>query len=411
MRPLRRADGNRVLGGVCGGLALRLGLSPRAIRVAMVVSIAFGGLGLVLYMALWVAVPVAGEPRSIGSRVLGDRRELQIVLAFSTALVALLIALQEFGASELGVPTWSLLIAAIGALTVWRGASAAETIRLRETFNTAPVIGTTSQTGWRRVTVRALVGAALVLYGSAQLSRVGNFSGAAFEVLVGMVSFAAGILVLFAPWWARTLRDLSTERRERVRAEERADMASHVHDSVLQTLALIQKAAGNPQEVTRLARIQERELRHWLFDPAMLGRPSDRPDTLAAAAAGIEREVEDTYGVGLELIVVGDCPVDDDVAALMGACREAAVNAAKWSGAATVSVFAEVEPEVVSVFVRDLGRGFDPDAVPGDRHGIARSMVERMARHGGRVTVTSAPGTGTEVELVLPRTPPAPAGR
>ena len=181
-------------------------------------------------------------------------------------------------------------------------------------------------------------------------------------------------------------------------------MASHVHDSVLQSLALIQKAAGDPQEVVRLARIQERELRHWLFDPAMLGRPSDQPETLAAAAAGIEREIEDSYGMGLELIVVGDCRMDEDVAALLGACREAAVNAAKWSGAPTVSLFVEVEAGAISAFVRDRGRGFDPGAVAGDRHGIARSMVQRMERHGGSVTVTSAPGAGTEVELVLSRT-------
>jgi len=188
-----------------------------------------------------------------------------------------------------------------------------------------------------------------------------------------------------------------------VRAQERADMASHVHDSVLQSLLLIQKAAGDPAEVTRLARIQERELRQWLFDPAMLGRSYDQPETFAAALAGIEREIEDSYGIGLDLILVGDCPLDADAAALVGACREACVNAAKWSGCPEMSVFAEVEPQVISVFVRDLGRGFEPDLVPGDRQGITASMVGRMERHGGRVTVSSAPGTGTEVELVLPR--------
>ena len=370
----------------------------------MVVSIALGGLGLVAYMALWVAVPAVDEAESVGARVLGDRRELQIVLAASTAPLALVLALQEVGVSGVGVPIWSLLLASVGALTVWRGASASETIRLRDTLNAAPVIGTSPKPGWRRVALRALVGAGLILFGVAEMSRVGSVSGAAFAVLVGTVAFAGGFLVLFAPWWARTLRDLSTERRERVRAEERADMASHVHDSVLQSLALIQKAAGDPQEVVRLARIQERELRHWLFDPAMLGRPSDQPETLAAAAAGIEREIEDSYGMGLELIVVGDCRMDEDVAALLGACREAAVNAAKWSGAPTVSLFVEVEAGAISAFVRDRGRGFDPGAVAGDRHGIARSMVQRMERHGGSVTVTSAPGAGTEVELVLSRT-------
>ena len=251
--------------------------------------------------------------------------------------------------------------------------------------------------------LRAALGTVLIIMGVSELSKVGNYTGAAFGVLVGAAAFVGGFLVVFAPWWARTLRDLSTERRERVRAEERADMASHVHDSVLQTLLLIQKSAGDPSEVTRLARIQERELRHWLFNPAMLGRHAEQPETFAEAMAGIEREVEDTYGVGLELILVGDCPMDADLTALVGACREASINAAKWSGRPDLSVFAEVEPERISVFVRDLGQGFDPEKVPGDRQGIAASMVERMPRHGGRVAVSSAPGTGTEVELILPR--------
>jgi len=258
-----------VLGGVCGGLATRLGLASRTVRIAAVVTLALGGLGIVLYMALWVAVPATGESESVGARVLGDRRELQVVLAVSTAMVAVVLALQEFGLSGLGVPTWSLLVASIGGLTVWRGASAAETIRLRETLNAAPVIGTTPQVGWRRMAVRAVIGAALILYGVAELSRVGNLSGAAFGVLIGTAAFAGGFLVLFAPWWVRTLRELSTERRERVRAEERADMASHVHDSVLQTLALVQKAAGENQilslsfvaAVSKLAREIRKERR------------------------------------------------------------------------------------------------------------------------------------------------------
>ena len=180
-------------------------------------------------------------------------------------------------------------------------------------------------------------------------------------------------------------------------------MAAHVHDSVLQTLSLIQKAADDPHEVVRLARREERELRQWLFDPDRLGRRGDPPVTLVDAVHTVEREVEDSYGVGVELIVVGDCPVDDGIVALVGACREATVNAAKWSGCDQIRVFVEVEAGVVSVFVRDLGAGFDPGQVPEGRQGIARSMVERLARVGGSVEVHSAPGAGTEVELVLPR--------
>jgi len=391
-----------MLGGVCAGLAIRLGLGTTLIRVLSVISIFLGGLGILAYMAMWVFVPVRGEDESIASRVVADRRELQIVLALSSALFAVLLVTRSLGVSDLGVPTLTLLVGAVGALVVWRGASPAETSRLRERLNAAPGVSGT-RTGWQRVAVRAVVGLALVLVGVVILSRTGSFTGAALGVLIGTALFLGGFLVLFAPWWVRTLRDLSTERRERVRAQERADMAAHVHDSVLQTLSLIQKAAGDPREVVRLARREERELRHWLFDPERLGRRGDRPETLTDAVAAIEREVEDSYGVGVEAIVVGDCPMDDGIAALVGACREATVNAAKWSGCAQVAVFVEVERATVSAFVRDLGVGFEPDQVPDDRQGIACSMVERMARVGGDVSVHSTPGTGTEVELVLPR--------
>ncbi len=403
VRPFRRSVDDSVLGGVCGGLAARLAVKTTVVRVVAVVSVFLGGVGIVAYMALWVFVPVTGEPESIASRVATDRRELQIVLALSTALFAILLVTRSLGVSDLGVPTLTLLVGAVGALIVWRGGSTAETKRLRERLNAAPGASGISSS-WRRMAVRAGLGLLLIAIGVGELSRTGSFSGAALGVLVGTVLFVGGFLVLFAPWWIRTLRDLSTERRERVRAQERADMAAHVHDSVLQTLSLIQKAAGDPREVVRLARSEERELRYWLFDPERLGRHGQRPESLTEAVAVIEREVEDSYGIGVELIVVGDCPMDDGVAALVGACHAATVNAAKWSGCDQVAVFLEVERNTVSAFVRDVGIGFDPALVPDDRQGIACSMVERMERVGGSVTVRSSPGAGTEVELTLPRT-------
>lgn len=404
VRPYRRAADGGILGGVCSGLATRLAVGTTGIRVAAVVSIFLGGIGILAYVALWVLVPVAGEDESIASRVLADRRELQIVVALATAAFVLLLVTRTLGVSDLGVPTLTLLVGVVGALVVWRGASDAESARLRERLNAAPG-AERSRHGWRRVALRIGAGVLLVVVGLGELSRHGSLSGAALGVLVGTGLFVGGILVLLAPWWVRTLRDLSTERRERVRAQERADMAAHVHDSVLQTLSLIQKAAGDPHEVVRLARSEERELRHWLFEPERLGRRGSRPETVVDAVAAIEREVEDSYGVGVELIVVGDCPMDDRTAALVGACHEATVNAAKWSGCPQVSVFVEVERSTVSAYVRDTGVGFDPALVADDRRGIACSIVERMVRVGGTVAVHSTPGAGTEVELVLPRTP------
>jgi signal transduction histidine kinase len=218
---------------------------------------------------------------------------------------------------------------------------------------------------------------------------------------VGVVLVIAAIAVVLGPWWLGIARDLVAERRARIRAEERADMAARVHDSVLQTLAMIQRRADQPQQVIQLARAQERELRAWLFDGRAPGSLDEM--TLAAGVRQIQQEVEAQHGVPVEAITVGDCELDDDLSALLAAAREATVNAAKWSGAEVVSVFAEVEPDSVSVYVRDRGRGFDPAAVPGDRKGLAESIHARMARRGGSATVRSSPGQGTEVSLTIPR--------
>lgn len=214
------------------------------------------------------------------------------------------------------------------------------------------------------------------------------------------------MVVLFGPWWLRLVRDLVSERQARQRAEDRADMAARVHDSVLQSLALIQRAADDPQKVVQLARSQERELRAWLFDGDIPTAVGDKVATIGAGVQLIATEVEDRHGVPVEVVTVGDCTLDDDrLRALLDAAREATVNAAKWSGSPTISLFAEVEPGRVSLFVRDRGRGFDPDAVAGDRHGIAESIEARMLRHGGRAELRTAMGDGTEVELVMPRSP------
>jgi signal transduction histidine kinase len=210
-------------------------------------------------------------------------------------------------------------------------------------------------------------------------------------------------VVVLGPWWLRIARDLVVERQARARAEERADIAARVHDSVLQTLALIQRRADQPQQVIQLARAQERELRSWLFEGRAPGSMGDQGTTLATGVLRIQQEVEAQHGIAVEAVTVGDCELDDDLSALLAAGREATVNAAKWSGAPVVSLFAEVEPARVSLFVRDRGRGFDPDAVPGDRRGLAESVHARMTRRGGSATVRSVAGEGTEVSLTMPR--------
>jgi signal transduction histidine kinase len=221
--------------------------------------------------------------------------------------------------------------------------------------------------------------------------------------LLGILLLVGGIATALGPWWLRIARDLVAERQARIRAEERAEMATRVHDSVLQTLALIQRRAGDSHQVVQLARAQERELRSWLFDGRPPGSIDGQAATVADAVRLIQQDVEAQHGMPVDAVTVGDCDLDDDLTAMLAAAREATVNAAKWSEADVVSVFAEVEPESVSLFVRDRGRGFDPAAVPADRKGLAESVHARMSRRGGSVTVRSAPGQGTEIGLTMPR--------
>ena len=179
-------------------------------------------------------------------------------------------------------------------------------------------------------------------------------------------------------------------------------MAAKVHDSVLQTLALIQRRASEPQQVIQLARAQERELRSWLFDGRAPGSVA-ADTTFAAGVRIIQSEIEAQHGVTVEVVTVGDCPLDDDLQAMLAAAREATLNAAKWSGVQVISIYAEVEPNQVSLFVRDRGRGFDPTTVPSDRRGLSESVHARMLRRGGTANVVSVPGEGTEVALSMPR--------
>jgi signal transduction histidine kinase len=378
------------------------------VRIGVSLLALVGGLGLGIYVVLWLAVPRMGEPVSIASRIARDRRELQIVLSVSTVVLALLVGMEAIGLPSMGTIAWPLGVCAIGMLAVWRGASQDERLRFQDLVGSSPISGLATNKGWKAIALRAAAGIALVLVGVAILSKVNSQPHPAAGALVGAIFLGGGFFVLFAPWWLHTLRQLTTERRERARAEARADLAAHVHDSVLQTLSLIQRAANDPSEVVRLARLQERELRYWLFNPAAFGKRVGLPSTVAEACADLEGDVEDNYGVGVELVVVGDCAIDEGVSALLASGREAAVNAAKWSGASSISIYLEVEPTAVTMFIRDLGAGFDLDTVPEDRHGISGSIVERMARAGGRTAVRTAVGSGTEIELSLPRDLPAP---
>ena len=216
------------------------------------------------------------------------------------------------------------------------------------------------------------------------------------DVTLAVFVVIVALALILAPFWLRLGRGLTEERAERIRTQERAEMAAHLHDSVLQTLALMQKRAADPREVAALARRQERELRAWLN-----GTRGERSASLAAALEAAVAEVEDAHGVPVDVVAVGDRPLDAAGEALVAAAREAVLNAVKFAPEAAISVYAEVRGDEVEVFVRDRGPGFELDAVPADRRGLRESVLGRMARHGGRAEIHTRPGEGTEVELVL----------
>lgn len=238
--------------------------------------------------------------------------------------------------------------------------------------------------------VGVLLGAALLfLWANGSLEAAGKVSLAALVVTIAL-------MLISAPFWLAMVRRVGTERVARARSDERSEVAAHLHDSVLQTLALIQKRSDDPEQVARLARRQERELREWLADD----RPSRPDERLADALRAAAAEIEDSHGAPIEAIVVGDTALDERTKALVDAAREALTNAAKFaSEGGPVRLYAEIDDGDARVFIDDRGPGFDPDAIPHDRHGVRESIIGRMKRYGGGAEIRSGPGDGTEVEL------------
>ncbi len=389
-----------MLGGVAAGISARTGLDVRVVRAAFVIAGLFSGFGLAVYVVAWLFLPAASDGASVGSRALADGRGLALAAALCSVLIVILIAVSRLNAGWVSTYGWALTISTGALVLLWRNAPADEQATVRRIAE--PLLGLTETHRRSSLVWRGAIAVALLLIGMAMLYAPHRKHSTLWPLSAALLVLVA-LLVILAPWWLRIARDLAEERQKRARAEERADIASRVHDSVLQTLALIQRRADDPQQVIQLARAQERELRSWLFENKPPGSLDGDNLSVAAGVRIIQREIEQQHGATVEAVTVGDCPLDDDLGALLAAGREATLNAVKWSGADVVSIFAEVEPGEVSLFVRDRGRGFDPDAVPADRKGLAESIRGRMARRGGTATVRTAPGEGTEVALVMPR--------
>jgi signal transduction histidine kinase len=399
--PLRRSREDRLAGGVAGGLAARTGLDVTVVRTVFVVAAVVSLVGAAVYVLAWLLVPAAGTDSNLAAKAVTDRRGMALAAGLSSLLVVVLIVASALQAGWVGTLAWPLVISLAGLTLIWRNAPPDEQAVLHRLAD--PLLGLAEGGSSSRRTVVRVAIAAVALGLGLDWLLTGHPDQGALRAFGGVILVVAAIAILLGPWWVRIARDLVVERQARIRAEERADMAARVHDSVLQTLALIQRRAEHPQQVIQLARAQERELRAWLFDGQAPGSLDGQGMTLAAGIRLIQQEVEAKHEVQVEAVTVGDCELDDDLRALLAAAREATVNAVKWSGAPVVSIFAEVEPAGVTLFVRDRGRGFDPAAVPADRKGLAESIRARMARRGGTAAVRTAPGEGTEVSLTMPR--------
>jgi len=380
-RLTRGSDGS-VVAGVCVGLADHLGVRVVHVRLVMVLLATLSGAGVALYSALWALTPTGPAPAGAGR---GDERERRRGMALAVVAVAgAVLSFMVTTATGLSVIV-PVLVVALGAGLVWQQYDGGGRVAPRSVFD------------WARVTAGAtlvVVGLAVVVLGQVEFAALRSS-------LLAVVATLVGVGLLSVPVGLRLWRSLEEERAARIRESERSDIASHLHDSVLQTLALIQKRSDDPGQVARLARRQERELRQWLFGAG--SRMSSGAATFAGAVEVMVGDVEDVYGLRVDQVVVGgDGPVGDAGEAVLGAVREALVNVAKHAGVDTADVFVENDGRTLSAFVRDRGRGFDPDAVGGDRHGLAQSIRHRVESRGGTVRVRSTLGRGTEIGIEMP---------
>ncbi|HUF95876.1 MAG TPA: PspC domain-containing protein [Acidimicrobiia bacterium] len=371
---LYRRRSNRIAAGVAGGVADTLRVHDTFVRAAFVSLSMIWGLGFFLYIILWL---VSFDDV--------DDREVEMVdgqqgIGLGMAFLGFLLLLRVFGWWPDDALVWIVTAISFGV--------AALTDRSLPSPLTSLLDPGVEQPG----RVRILIGVSLLVGGLAFMASTIGPVAELGAVLLAVALTGLGLLVAFGPWVRRLAQDLGHERRERIRQEERAEMAAHLHDSVLQTLALIQRS-DDPVRMGLLARHQEGELRDWLYG----NMPLDGVDLVSTALRGIASKVEQDHQVPVDVVTVGDITLDESLRPLLGAVNEAMVNAAKHSGADRVSAYMEVGHETLEIFVTDQGKGFDPANVGSDRKGIENSIIARAEKAGAKVSIESEPGEGTEV--------------
>ena len=358
------------------------------------------GAGVLIYAAFWLFMPLsAADPAGRAAVQSGAPIASSVRIAAKALPVlgaALLIGVEGSRISEQWNVAAPFAAVAVGLAVLWRQA---------DDYQRARWFAARERPGPRDV-ARAAVGVLVVIGGVVWLLADGSSWAQTDRALQAALAVLAGAALIVAPFLLRIVRELAAERAERIRVQERGEMAALMHDSVLQTLSLIQHKSDDPVEMARLAHAQERDLRAWLYG----GQPDvggAKPvQTFAQAVKAVAAEVEDQHGVELDVVTVGDAELDDPLRACVAATREAAVNAAKYADGAPISIYAEIDPDgdrAMRIYVRDRGPGFDLDAVGEDRMGIRESIIGRTSRCGGRAIVESVAGQGTEVRLELTR--------
>ena len=384
---INRAD--RWVGGAASAIARELGVQPLVIRIAFVALTLVVGWGLVLYVLAWTALTVFSPDQiSPYSPAPKGATSIHRHLGVVAVVVGLILLLARLTPSFVTSFTWPIGFILAGALIAWSRSDA--------------------DSGGISIVVRIIAGLSVAL-GGILIFALSSVS--VTEVAVGLlfgIAVIAGVTVIAAPSVVQMARSLDGERMDRIRIDERNRISAHLHDSVLQTLSLIQRNADDPVRTSQLARQQERELRNWLYGPSAV--ESDGVH-LGPALEKAATEVEESHGVQIDVVAVGDtgAAVHGDITRLIAATREAMTNAAIHSGESRIDVFVERGPQAIEIFVRDTGDGFDVDEVSRDRRGVAQSIIGRMKRAGGRASIHSSPDNGTEVELYLPITPTPPS--
>ena len=376
-----RSRSDRVIAGVCGGVGARLGIDATIVRIAFV-ALALAWVGVPLYLVGWILLPQAAaatDATEPAGAALPARTAARRAAGMALIVVGTVLLVRHLGVALPDAVIWPALCVAFGlGIVVWR---------------VQPAAGLD-----RTVAARIAAGTILLALGIGVIAATNLSLSAVRDGLLSGGLVVGGLALIMGPWVAVLVRDRREERQRRIRADERAEMAAHLHDSVLQTLALVQRA-DDPSRMAALARRQERELRGWLYG----GGSEPNQATVRAAVEHLAGVIEDRHGVVMDVVAVGDAPLDPAMESLVAAAGEAMTNAARWSGCPTVSVYVEATPQGVDVFVRDRGAGFDPQAVDGESRGIRDSIRGRLDRVGGRCEITSSEGHGTEVRLHLAR--------